>query len=246
MSGSIILVSAAFAFTAISAFIAFRYWWLHRNIPAVRQPRNSLVTGRQIFLQQLILLAVAVLFGVLGGFSLYDLGASERFHPVTAFGIGFAAYFVVLVIIEAAAAVFGVRERLHDLSFETMRLLWPRDPQQKILAVAGVCLINPFTEELIYRGVLVDHFGHLIGNIWLAASIGFVLSIAAHMYQGSWSVPFQMMFHGAAVLLLLSPAGLIACFGFHFAGDLVPVVMMRRSMIEWRERRRREMRRVSN
>jgi membrane protease YdiL (CAAX protease family) len=233
-----IIVLLTFLFATLSAIIALRFYWNNRKSEPIRLPRNVLGSGNHIFGQQLVVLAVIMLVGYFAGIDLYDLGLSQTFHPIPAFIIGFIVYFIVLSIIEALAAGFGLRERMHDLAFETMRLLWPRDPQQKVLAFIAVVLINPFTEEVIYRGVLVHQFGELIDNFWLAALIALVLSLAAHMYQGSWSFPFQMMFHAAAIGLLFSPMGLAACFGFHFAGDLVPVVTLKRSMIEWRKRKR--------
>ncbi|MDH3494517.1 MAG: CPBP family glutamic-type intramembrane protease [Acidobacteriota bacterium] len=240
MTASALLILITVLFAALSAIIAVRFYWQNRNTTHIRRPRTALASGSQILVQQVVVLIAIILFTVFGGFGLYDLGASRTIHPVFSFVIGFGVYFVVLGVIEAAAAGLGIRERLHQLSYDTMRMIWPRDPNQKILAFLAVCLLNPFTEEVIYRGVLVHHLGGLIENIFAAVLIGFVLSIAAHMYQGSWSIPFQMAFHSVAILLLLSPLGLIACFGFHFAGDLVPVMLLKKSMHERRERFRKE------
>ena len=173
-----------------------------------------------------------------GGIGFSDFGASASIHPVYAFIAGVAVYFVILGVIELSAKALGLRERLHDLSFETMRMIWPRNRLQKTVAFVGVCFLNPFTEEIVYSGILVHHFGEYIGDFATAAVIGIVLSLAAHMYQGSWSLPFQALFHGAAVALILSPLGLFACFGLHFAGDLIPVVTMRANMKSWSDRRR--------
>ena len=239
MNSTTIVVLLSLSFAILSAVIAIRFFATTRK-QTFKMPRGSLGNGFQIISQQVFLLAIIILAGVLTGIDLFDLGVSKTVNPVLAFLGGFLVYCVVLALMELSAHLLGVRERLHDLSYETMRLIWPRSRNQKLLAVVAVCLINPFTEEVIYRGVLVKLFGDMIGSFWTAAAIGFVLSIAAHLYQGSWSIPFQMLFHCVAILLLYSPLGLVACFGFHFAGDLVPVATMRTNMIAWRDRRRKE------
>jgi len=171
-------------------------------------------------------------------------GFSTSVNPFLAFLCGFGIYFVVLGLIEVGAHFSGVKEELHDQSYETMRRLWPRQIGEKIKAVIAVCLLNPFTEELIYRGVLVYFLGVFIGNFWLAAAIGLAFSLAVHLYQGAWSIPFHFLFHGTAILLVLSPLGLVACFGFHFAGDLVPVAALKKNMYAWRDRQRLRRRHV--
>jgi membrane protease YdiL (CAAX protease family) len=242
MSSEILLI-VAFLFALLSAYISTRHYLNLRSIET-RLLRNVRYNGYQILGQQVIVLSAIVVVGILGGFDLYEFGVSRTIRPLTAFVFGFVIYFAVLFLIEVSAYGFGLRTRLHDASFEAMRHIWPRDPQQKLLAFVAVCLINPFTEEIIFRGVLVHFFGGYLDSMLAAVLIGFALSIAAHMYQGIWVIPFQMIFHGTAILLLISPFGLVACFGLHMAGDLVPVVLLRRSMIAWRERRREE-RRIS-
>ncbi len=240
---SYLLIIVTLAFTILSAVVAANYYWTIRRNITERGPRRPITTGYQIFFQQVALLAAILLFGWIGGFTLSDIGASASVHPLPAFALGVLVYFAILGVIEFSAYLLGIRERLHDLSFETMRAIWPRERNEKFVALIAVCLLNPFTEEVVYRGVLVYYFGSFIDNLLLAAAIAFVLSLAAHLYQGTWSLPFQALFHGAAILLILSPLGLFACIGLHFAGDLIPVAMLRKSMIEWRDRRRKRRKR---
>lgn len=239
MNSSLLLIIVALVFTALSAGIAVNFWLSTRNRPPGLLPRKPITSGYHILGQQLVTVAVIFAFVWLGGIELADLGASESIHPAYAFIAGVAVYLVILGTIELSAKALGIRERLHDLSFETMRMIWPRNRLQKAAAFAGVCFLNPFSEEVVYRGVLVHHIGEYTGEFALAAIFGFILSLAAHMYQGSWSLPFQALFHGASVALVLSPLGLFACIGLHFAGDLIPVVTMRTNMLEWRDRRRK-------
>ncbi|NNE68037.1 MAG: CPBP family intramembrane metalloprotease [Pyrinomonadaceae bacterium] len=237
MDSSLIAILLAFAFAALSAVIALRFYWTVGRT-GVRMPRATLSSGYQILAQQAVVLAVILAFGYFSDLNLNSLGYSSTVGPLLAFVLGLAIYGVVLVFVEVASHFLGIRERLHDLSYETMRLIWPRNPEQKLAAFAGVCIMNPFTEEVLFRGVLVFLLGEYTGNFILAAVIGLLLSLAAHMYQGGWSIPFQLVFHATAVLIVLSPLGLVACIGFHFAGDLVPVMLLKKSMIEWRNRNR--------
>ena len=239
MNSSQVLIIVTFLFALLGSVVAVNFWWNAPETDGELPPRRPITTGYQIFTQQIVVLAAIAGFAYFGGFNLEDIGASTTIHPVLAFVAGLAVYAAILASIELSAQWLGLRDRLHDLSFETMRMIWPRNRVQKVFAFVGVCFLNPVTEEVVYRGALVYHFGEYTNSFLIAGLIGFVLSLAAHMYQGSWSLPFQAMFHGAAVLMILSPLGLFACFGLHFAGDLVPVATMRSNMIEWRERRRR-------
>ena len=225
-------------FTVLSA--VFGIYFLLKIKPTLpeRPPRGSIATGYQIFQQQFIFAVFIALGFILGAFDLSALGASETVHPIVAMLIGFVIYFPVLGLIELSAHISGLREKYHDLSFLTMRSLWPRNQEEKIIALIAVCLMNPFTEEIVYRGILVHMFGEEIGMIWVAAAIGLLISVGAHLYQGSWAIPFHLIFHGVAILLLLSPLGLFACFGLHIAGDCIPVLLMKKNMKEWAKRKK--------
>ncbi len=232
---------------ALAGLTSFASVYMRLKTPAKihgRLPPRPKHRGLEIFYQQVVFAALIVLIWTLGDFEPSDFGVSSYVSPIFAFLIGFVAYFLVLGVLESAARLFGVRDKLHDLSFEAMRFVWPRERMQKPLAVVAVCVLNPFTEEVIYRGVLVYYLGHQTGYIAAAVLIGLTLSVLAHAYQGLWMAPFHLLFHGTAIALLFSPLGLFGCFGMHFAGDLVPVVLFRKSMVRWRERRLAEKKRV--
>ena len=84
--------------------------------------------------------------------------------------------------------------------------------------------------------------GEETGYVLIVALLGLALSVGAHLYQGAWAMPFHILFHGIAVLLVLSPLGLWACFGLHIAGDCVPVFLMKNNMKAWAERERSRIR----
>lgn len=225
----------------LAGLTAFSSVYLRIKTPAEidgRLPARPRGRGFQIFYQQVIFAALIVTVWIALDLDPFDFGVSQTVGPLVAFGMGFAIYFLILALVELSARLAGVRNKLHDLSFETMRFIWPREGIQKPLAVIAVCLLNPFTEEVIYRGVLIYYLGEKSGSIIAAVVIGLTLSLLAHAYQGVWLLPFQLLFHGTAIALLYSPLGIFGCFGLHFAGDLVPVVLLRKSMLEWRERKR--------
>lgn len=210
-----------------------------KNIGA-RLPPRPRGRGLQIFYQQVIFACLIIVVWIAGGFAPSDFGVSDAIPTILAFGIGYLVYFAVLLLLESFAWAAGIRDKLHDLSFETMRFIWPRERSHKPLAVFAVCVLNPFTEEIIYRGVLVYYLGIKTGSVAAAVAVGLTLSLIAHAYQGLWLLPFHILFHGTAIALIFTPLGLFGCFGMHFAGDLVPVVLFRKSMLAWRERRRRD------
>lgn len=229
-------------YAILTAGSAVYFLYKNRKNQNVQRMPRSIISAGSILRHQVILLTLIISLGYLFGITPEDIGVSQTFGFVPAFILGFGVYLVLLGMVEATAYVLGIRDRLHDLSFETMRMIWPRRRKHKYIAIVAVCLLNPFTEEVLFRGVLVHMLGEQIGNPMLAAVLALTLSVLAHTYQGLWSAPFQFLFHGTAVLLVLSPMGLAGAFGLHFAGDLVPVAGMKKSMLEWRNRRRRELR----
>ena len=96
------------------------------------------------------------------------------------------------------------------------------------------CALNPFTEELISRGIMVLLLGRLVESNAFAIILGFVLNLGVHLYQGSRALRLHALFYVAVILLLYSPFGLTGAFGFHFAGDLVPFLRFRGQFKEWK------------
>lgn len=187
---------------------------------------------------QLMLLLILFEFGFRDGWSLADLGVATDVSPATSFAVGVVCYAAFILAFHRILVILGVEDRFSDASFEPFRIWWPRDRKQKVLLGLSACLLNPITEEVAFRGVLIHALGEQIGSVTIAIVIGLSLSMLAHVYQGVWAMPGQFLFHGVAVLMLISPFGLIACIGFHVAGDLYPTLMIRRMMNEWVVRRR--------
>jgi len=161
-----------------------------------------------------------------GSWTAVSVGLETRIAPLLAFALGLAAYPVFLFLTGFA--------RLHRLSGEPDFRAWVNDMGRTFPRARGDRVVawiaqqmNPFTEEFITRGVLVLMLSAQGVGLLPAALLGAVLCAAVHAYQGTHALPFQVAFFAASLGLLFSPAGLWACFGFHFAGDAVPWLTFR-------------------
>jgi membrane protease YdiL (CAAX protease family) len=194
------------------------------------------------FLGLQLVLGFTLLFTYLeGGWSLTAVGVTGALSPGIAFALGFACYLPFRSICHLAWRLGG-SSAVDEIAFLAARAGWPRHPAAKAVDVVATCLLNPVTEELMYRGILVLLFGSLIGSYVFSISIGLLLCLGAHLYQGPRQLPYHALFYAFTVALLFSPLGLVGSVGLHFAGDLLPSVQSRRNVREWKahlQRRRR-------
>jgi membrane protease YdiL (CAAX protease family) len=124
-------------------------------------------------------------------------------------------------------------------AFNGLRQVYPRSSLQKGAFTVAVVLLNPITEEWLYRGVAV---------VWLAnqthplpaVCFGLAVSLSVHAYQGLFLAPFQFAFHAIACALVFSPLGLLGAMGFHFLGDAYPMYRLRKQMPFWIAERRKQ------
>jgi len=154
------------------------------------------------------------------------VGLKSVFPVPVAFAIGFGAYGLLLTL-------FRVKERLRNRDLPGLRatlrgnrVIIPRD-QRLLPAIVAALLINPFAEEFLLRGVLVHLVGTLTGWWIPAVAGGLVVTVILHAYQGRAMIAWHTAFYLAAVGLLFSDAGLWGAFGLHFAGDIVPLLLVR-------------------
>ncbi|MEH2005415.1 CPBP family intramembrane glutamic endopeptidase [Nostoc sp.] len=118
----------------------------------------------------------------------------------------------------------------------------PRQKLQKILFMIAVCILNPITEELIFRGVLVHQLGIYINNYYLAIVLGLFVSVGNHIYQGRLHIITHIIFYIFTVTLLYSDVGLVGSIGFHLAGDIYPFMWLKYQVNNYKKRRREERR----
>jgi membrane protease YdiL (CAAX protease family) len=108
--------------------------------------------------------------------------------------------------------------------------VWPRRRSHKIFAAVFIMGFNPFTEELVMRGILIHQWGLLLGSAVIPVIVGLVLNALLHGYQGWRMQPWHAMYFATSVALLYSPWGLIAAVTAHVLGDVLPFVHLRRNL----------------
>lgn len=235
-------ITALLLIGAITVFnLALYVWPFIRNTvkgkPLIRHRESA-----SSFLAGQVFLAV-ILSALLVGDPETQLliGFSEDFDALIAIAIGLATYAITLFIFNAGAHLLGVTDSLNFAAGRVMHYLRPRRKADYWRFYTGLCLLNPFVEEIVYRGILVSLLAYAVDNVFLAIAVGLTASIAAHLYQGWVLMPFHLLFHGTAIALLFSPGGLISCIAFHVAGDVVPVAKnvyrSRRRLRQLREHR---------
>jgi membrane protease YdiL (CAAX protease family) len=192
-----------------------------------------------MLLHQVLLSVVLAWLIFQGEWTARELGIRDGTSPALAVITGLLVYFLLGGLLVLIARSIGMMDHMEDATFEVMRSIWPREPKQKQMAFVAVCVLNPVTEELLYRGVLVFALGQYLDSFFISSAIGFALSLSAHWYQGTLPLLSQTAFHLLAIGLVLSPIGLLGSMGLHFAADLMPVLSMRRDMTQWANRRRK-------
>ena len=171
-----------------------------------------------------------------GGWNWKSVGGGSSWLLPIAVSLGFCLYVAGLWIEHVIYTRLNISETISDAAFAAMRNLWPRHRREKYLAVLSVCVLNPATEELVYRGVLVYSLATFLGSVSIAIAVGFVLCLGAHAYQGIQLVIGHAVMFALATALLFSPLGLGGAIGLHVASDLLPVLYLRRAMLKWRMR----------
>ena len=141
---------------------------------------------------------------------------------------GAALYLPFLWLLETALRLAGRFEVADAKNLRLMAFLWPRERGQKRYALFAIAVLNPITEEILFRGILVAQLALVVHSWPLAIAAGLLGTVANHAYQGALAqtthIPMYLLF----VLLLLSPLGLAGAIGCHFVADVYPVLTLRR------------------
>jgi membrane protease YdiL (CAAX protease family) len=212
---------------------------VQQRTPLRRPPAKT--GSRCLRFQLVISLILLVLYQ--SSWTLMTVGFRQEF-PVIAFACGVAAYGVLILFLHLLFCMGGVHDSQADNTMINMAALWPREPRQKLAMWIGVCILNPITEELLFRGILVYQLGLAIGDFRLPLCLGFIVTLANHTYQGPRSTLLHTLYYVFAIGLLFSPMGMMGVIGMHFAGDIVPVALMKRNLRSYRERHRRSVKKV--
>lgn len=109
------------------------------------------------------------------------------------------------------------RKDFRDL-VRSIGLLWPRSRTGQVL-MRITLLLNPFTEEIAARGVMVVLVSKVSGSMPLALGIGLVSCLLTHIYQGLRALPGHTLYYLIAIGLTLGKWGLPAAIALHFCAN---------------------------
>ena len=222
---------------------ALAHWKRARDPSVPRLPRR--LTHRHLARfagRQLLFVAVLAFAWSRGEWSLESVGIPRSIRwleTILAGEIGF------LAVILANLLVLWLARALPAMRLVAARgnlRVWPRGRAAKIVAAVFIMGFNPFVEELVMRGVLIHQWGAMLGSPAIPIGVGFFLNAALHWYQGWRMQLWHAQFFAVAVLLLYSPWGLPAAMVAHVFGDVLPLMLLGRSLKRAHAARRRTLR----
>jgi membrane protease YdiL (CAAX protease family) len=183
------------------------------------RPRRT--QARSWLVWQLLLVASIAATYHEGDWTLSSVGLESEWGWLPSAILGAAAYIPLLVFIVSAYRLARQRDALPLAALQVIRGSWPSRRIEKLFFLLAL-LLNPFTEEFVFRGIIVHQLGTDILPLPVAAGLGLALFLLAHLYQGGQAIPFHTAFFGTTIILLYSPLGLAGCIGFHIVGDFYP------------------------
>ncbi|WP_392482728.1 CPBP family intramembrane glutamic endopeptidase [Nostoc sp. C110] len=176
------------------------------------------------------------------GWDAPSVGLKFEIFPVISLTIGLISYFIFVLVLSKLLKLLRVSQIVENDAYLVAVRLMPRQKVQKILFMIAVCILNPITEELIFRGVLVHQLSLYTNNYYLAFFLGLFVSVGNHIYQGMLHIITHIVFCIFTVTLLYSDVGLIGSIGFHLAGDIYPFMWLKYQVSNYKQRRREERR----
>ena len=243
-AGSLRLVAVVLMFGLIHLVVGIQRYRAARatarHAPSGRPKlrRQSSATGHAMLRSQLIFAAI-IIYTAGSHWNMESVGLVPQWSIANSFAVGFAAYVAFALLLTWLLKATGRLPAIEDNNLRVMAMLWPRARGQKASALVGVCLLNPFIEEFMFRGVLVHQLAYAADALPLALALGLVMNLANHAYQGPLAMTSHLPMYLITAALLYSPAGLWGAFGFHFAGDLAPVKLLPHSIRRYAARHRR-------
>lgn len=169
--------------------------------------------------------------------SLSDFGFKTNVSVSLSVVVGLLAYITFILIYDRVIKKLGMYNSMVVSSYLTHRKIIPRSKRGKKQLFVGL-MLNPFSEEFIYRGFLIFYLGELIEFHPLMIAIGLIVCVLIHTYQDLKNIYFHAGFCAISIFLLYSEFGLIACVSFHVLGDLYPAFQFKRLIGEWKRVRR--------
>ena len=155
---------------------------------------------------------------------------------------GETAYLLVVLVNVGILHAAGVFRSMRLVAVRGNLRVVPRGRIAKWVAAFFIMVFNPFTEEIVMRGILIHQWGQLLGSPVIPIAVGLLLNGALHWYQGWRMQMWHALFFCAAVTLLYSPWGLAGAITAHVFGDVMPLVFLRRQLRAAHKARRRALR----
>jgi membrane protease YdiL (CAAX protease family) len=230
-------VRVAFLIAAVNAFGAVRIFLAQRAARKAERAfslkRALKLTVVSIVFWQGIWAASLLAYYRTGGWTWSTVGVSDTVPPGVAFLSGVIVYVAFLYVVRLVVMRAGGSLAYLRASLRANAVFLQRDPVKRGIVFAMLMVVNPITEELIFRGLLVHQFALISVPVWVALLIGCLVNSLNHAYQGRLLGWFHLGFYVTAVATLYSPLGLIGCFGLHFAGDTLPFLFQRSSLAKY-------------
>lgn len=226
---ALVTLLLAYNFLIVATFVHNRWKLARPDAPAApkRLSRAELV---QLGLRQLVLAGLLAY-----AYSRYRwTPESVGFRPETplmeSILAGEIAFLLVTLAYFAILRVIGKHRSMRLVAVRGNLRVVPRGRAAKWAMAIFIMVFNPFTEEIVMRGILIHQWGLLLGSPAIPIAVGLVLNGALHWYQGWRMQMWHALFFAAAVTLLYSPWGLAAAITAHVFGDVLPLVFLRRQL----------------
>lgn len=209
-----------------------RYRWRRAQAGAPPPPkRMAHQTLVQLGIHQLALAGLLIFMFIGHAWTFESVGIRGDAHWLEAALAGELGYLLVMLVHVAILWMSGIRGRMNLVAVRGNMQVWPRGRASKWFARLFIMVFNPFTEELVMRGILIHQWGLLLGSPVIPIAVGLLLNGALHWYQGWRMQLWHALFFSMAVSLLYSPWGLIAAITAHVFGDFVPILTMRHQLM---------------
>ncbi len=205
------------------------------RVPLRRSPRGR---GLSFLAYHLVLVLVLLFYFDEQSWTAESIGLHFDSIYVSVVG-GALAYMGLVMILLLIYRACGNLSAQADNSMVTMAWIWPRDPRQRVAMTIAISLLNPVTEEVLFRGILVHQLSLAMGSYEVPLILGLLVSLGNHIYQGPRAILTHSLWYILVVGLMFSEAGLLGAIVMHYYGDFGPVFGLRRNLKRYRERHRR-------
>jgi membrane protease YdiL (CAAX protease family) len=224
----LVLFFLAFNGMLIGGYV-HQQWHLARQRHPPPQPRRLADAELRGFAIRQVMIAAVLAYAWHAG---YWTAASAGFHGAQHWAgsvlAGEAAFLGLMGAYALVLRATGTLAFMRETATRGNLRVWPRGRAQKWTAALFIMVFNPFTEEIVMRGILIHQWGLVLGSPVAPIIVGLLLNAGLDWYQGWRMQLWHAMFFAMAVCLLYSPFGLTAAITAHVLGDVMPIVTLRR------------------